>query len=127
SKSLGGTCWRRSWPRRVCQPLGSVPDYPDPTTAMTLPNEDTLVERPLIEQLTKLGWSHIEGSKEDPTVTERTSFREVLLRDRLRAALRRINRDPEGREWLDDARLNQPVSALERIAAPRLIEANEAA
>lgn len=94
---------------------------------MTLPNEYTLVERPLIEQLTKLGWSHIEGSKEDPTVTERTSFREVLLRDRLRAALRRINRDPEGREWLDDARLNQAVSALERIAAPRLIEANEAA
>lgn len=92
---------------------------------MPLPNEYTLVERPLIEQLKWLGWSHIEGSKEDPAVAERSSFREVLLRDRLRAALRRINRDPEGNEWLDETRLNQAVSALERISAHRLMEANE--
>lgn len=92
-----------------------------------LPNEYTQVELPLLEQLEGLGWSYLTGNTEDPAATERTSFREVLLRDRIRTALRRINRGPDGEEWLDDTRLNQAISALERIAAPRLLEANETA
>jgi len=94
---------------------------------MPLPNEYTQVELPLLEQLEGLDWSYLEGNTEDPAATERSSFREVLLRGRLRAALRRINRGPDGEEWLDDSRLNQALSALERIAAPRLLEVNEAA
>jgi hypothetical protein len=44
----------------------------------------------------------------------------------LRVAIARINlRD--GKPWLDDGRIAQAVSALERIAAPKLIEANQQA
>ncbi|RMH17338.1 MAG: type I restriction endonuclease subunit R [Acidobacteria bacterium] len=50
----------------------------------------------------------------------------MLRRDELRAAIRRINlRD--GEPWLDEGRISQAASALERIGSKRLIEANEAA
>jgi type I restriction enzyme R subunit len=50
----------------------------------------------------------------------------VLLEDRLRAAILRINRNLDGEEWLDEERLNQVVAALTRRAEPDLVEANEA-
>lgn len=51
------------------------------------PNERTEVELPLIEQLKGLGWRHLKGDIEVPYVTERSTFREVLLAGRLREAL----------------------------------------
>ena len=42
--------------------------------------EYSRVELPLVEQLKGLGWAHVEGSKSDPGVTGRGSFREVFLR-----------------------------------------------
>ena len=84
------------------------------------------VEAPFLDQLTSLGWKAVVGSDEEPAVTGRESFREVLIKPDLRRALRQINlRD--GVPWLDDARISQAVSALERIASPRLMEGNEAA
>ncbi|HJL28897.1 MAG TPA: HsdR family type I site-specific deoxyribonuclease, partial [Polyangiaceae bacterium LLY-WYZ-15_(1-7)] len=84
------------------------------------------VERPFLEQLATMGWKVVEGSVDFPSVTGRESFREVLMKEELRAALARINlRD--GEPWLDDARLSQAVSALERIAQKKLIEANQEA
>lgn len=91
------------------------------------PDEKTYVEIPFIEQLIGLGWEHIEGDTDVPYLTERESFREVLLRDRLRKVLMEINRDDEGMRWLDEDRVNQIVSAVERISAPKLMEANRAA
>ena len=85
------------------------------------PDEKTYVEIPFIEQLIGLGWEHIEGDTDVPYLTERESFREVLLTDRLRKALVEINRDDEGRQWLDDDRVSQIVSAVERINASKLI------
>ena len=85
------------------------------------------VEAPLLVQLQSMGWACIEGSEHDPAVTGRTRFTEVLLRDRLRQAIRRINLDGDGTEWLDDARITQAMNAVERMTAPRLMEANEAA
>jgi type I restriction enzyme R subunit len=89
------------------------------------------VERPLITQLRAMGWEHLEGAPpgeipRDPEVSGRVSFREVLLEERLRAALLRVNRTPAGDEWLDEERLNQAVAALTRRAEPDLVEANEA-
>ncbi|RLF58274.1 MAG: hypothetical protein DRN37_05205 [Thermoplasmata archaeon] len=67
---------------------------------MTLPpDEKTYVEIPFVEQLTRMGWDHIEGDIDVPYLTGRESFREVLLRDhRLRKALKKINQDDEG-QW----------------------------
>src|ERR1017187_51755 len=83
------------------------------------------VELPLIEQLKGLGWTHVEGSKSDPGVTGRRSFREAFLEARLRDGLRRINLDRDGEPWLDDGRVSQAVGALLRPKAVRLIEINQ--
>lgn len=84
------------------------------------------VEQPFLDQLAGMGWTVFAGSLDSPLVTGRESFREVLMKDELRQALRRINvRD--GEPWLDDGRVAQAVSALERVAHRRLIEANQAA
>ncbi|MDL2122306.1 MAG: hypothetical protein LWX51_04300 [Deltaproteobacteria bacterium] len=91
------------------------------------PDEKTYVELPFIEQLKGMGWDHIEGDIDVPYLTERESFRDVLLADRLRKAVKRINLDDNGNPWLDDDRVNQVVSALERISAPKLMEANKKA
>ncbi len=91
------------------------------------PDEKTYVEIPFIEQLKAMGWEHIEGDIDVPYLTERDSFRDVLLADRLRKSVKRINLDDNGNPWLDDDRVNQVVSALKRIDAPKLMEANKKA
>ena len=93
---------------------------------MTGGPEFEIVEQPFLDQLASLGWKLVIGSLDHPSVTGRDSFRDVLLHDDLDKALRRINlRD--GKPWLDDARVSQAIGALERIAHPRLMEANQEA
>lgn len=91
------------------------------------PNEFTHVERPLIEQLQQMGWQYLQGDIDVPDLTERVHFREVLLQGRLREALRRINTDERGEPWLDEGRLRQAISTLERLGASKLMEANRRA
>lgn len=82
------------------------------------------VEQPFLDQLALMGWKIITGSVDHPSVTGRENFREVLVKPDLRKAIARINlRD--GEPWLDDARISQAISALERIGQKRLIEANQ--
>lgn len=94
---------------------------------MTEGPEYLTVERPFIDQLVSMGWAHVAGDLDDPTRTGRESFREVFLLDDLRRSLRRVNLDPDGKEWLDDARITQAVNALRRLGASRLLEANQEA
>jgi type I restriction enzyme R subunit len=84
------------------------------------------VEHPFVVQLQELGWSYLEGDTDVPYLTERESFRQVLLTGRLRDALRRINLDEAGDRWLDDARITQAVGQLERPGEPKLMAANRA-
>ena len=61
-----------------------------------------------------------------PNFTERGSFREVLLKERLAAALRKLNlRD--GQPWLDDVRIARAIRDLEQAAGHRLMEINQSA
>ncbi len=84
------------------------------------------VELPFIQQLQGMGWETIEGSVEDPAITGRDSFAQVIQKGVLREQLRRLNlRD--GRPWLDDERLSQAVGALTRLPAAKLMEANQQA
>jgi len=88
--------------------------------------EYDLVERPFCEQLRKMGWSWMEGDVDVPELTERASFKDVLLKGRLAAALQRINlRD--GNPWLDDSRIAKAISDLEQAAGHRLMEVNQSA
>jgi len=89
--------------------------------------ELTQVEQPLIAQLVRMGWTHTPGSLDDPSATGRESFREVLLRDDLTQALVRINLDPAGNPWLDEARITQAINALQRLGTAKLMEANQRA
>lgn len=84
------------------------------------------VERPFVEQLAALGWKHVQGELDDPHVTGRNGFSEVIQTGLLREQLRAINLR-SGKPWLDDARLDSAVGAITRIAATKLLEANEAA
>jgi type I restriction enzyme R subunit len=70
-------------------------------------------------------WLHVEGSKWDPSASDRETFREVVLPGHLRAALRRINMDDDGTEWLDESRIAQAEATLLRSPALKLIEANQ--
>lgn len=45
--------------------------------------EYDLVELPFCQQLQAMGWTWLEGDKDVPELTERESFREVLLKKRL--------------------------------------------
>jgi type I restriction enzyme, R subunit len=83
------------------------------------------VERPLLDQLVGLGWSRLEGDKWDSSVTERENFHSALLEVRLRDALLRLNAGPDGKPWLDESRLSEAVSGLNRPGVGKLIEVNE--
>src|SRR5438067_5764888 len=88
--------------------------------------EYDLVEKPFCAQLQTMGWQWLEGDTDVPELTERESFREVLLKERLAAALRKLNlRD--GQPWLDDARIARAIRDLEQAAGHRLMEINQSA
>jgi type I restriction enzyme, R subunit len=88
--------------------------------------EYDLVERPFCEQLKAMGWQWIEGDTDVPDFTERANFREVLLKGRLAAALRKLNRR-DGLPWLDEDRIRRVIEKLERAEGHRLMEVNESA
>jgi type I site-specific restriction-modification system R (restriction) subunit len=85
------------------------------------------VEKPTNDQLQSIGWQYIEGSWDNPQVTDRENFKQVLISDRLKAAIKRINLDDNGNPWLNDTQVNAAVSQLERLTSQRLMEANQAA
>jgi type I restriction enzyme R subunit len=88
--------------------------------------EYDLVERPFCQQLKAMGWQWIEGDKDVPDFTERPNFREVFLKTRLAAALRKLNlRD--GKPWLDDERIARAIRDLEQAPGHRLMEINQSA
>ena len=88
--------------------------------------EYNLVERPFCEHLQTMGWSWIEGDVDVPELTERGSFREVILASRLASALTRINlRD--GQPWLDEVRIAKSMRDLSPATVHRLMEVSQAA
>lgn len=96
------------------------------SSARAMQWEYNLVEKPFCEQLKAMGWEWIEGDTDVPDFTERHSFHEVLLKERLTAALRTLNlRD--GRPWLDETRIARAIRDLEQAAGHRLMEINQSA
>lgn len=85
------------------------------------------VEKPLVAQLKSLGWSHIEGSLDNPAVTSRATFAEVVQESVLREQLLTLNAGPDGQSWLDEARISEAVAAITRLGVAKLMEANEKA
>lgn len=82
------------------------------------------VEKPFVAQLQGLNWQHTEGSLDDPAITGRSSFSEVIQRAALAERLRAINlRD--GQPWLDEQRIAEAFAAITRVGTGKLMEANQ--
>ncbi len=85
-----------------------------------------MVEWPLLEHLSSLGWDTLVWSERQPTDgVARMSDRDVLLEERLGPGLLRINRGPNGLPWLDEVRIKEAVAELGSMpAGAKLLEAN---
>jgi type I restriction enzyme R subunit len=88
--------------------------------------EYDLVERPFCEQLQVMGWQWLEGDIDVPELTERENFRDALLKNRLAAALRKINLH-NGTSWLNGDRIARAIRDLEQASGYRLLEVNQSA
>ncbi|MDE0231469.1 MAG: type I restriction endonuclease subunit R [bacterium] len=93
---------------------------------MTWGPEWEKVEGPLLEHLGMLGWETLVWSERQGTDTvARLSDRDVLLEDRLKGALVKINPGPNDLPWLDDIRIKGAVAELTSMpAGAKLLEAN---
>ncbi|STQ91381.1 type I restriction endonuclease subunit R [Iodobacter fluviatilis] len=92
-------------------------------------SEYTEVEQPFLAQLAGLAWTVIDQGcaiPSDPSVSLRASFRQWLLPDVFDAAVRHINRTPDGEPWLTDIQLDELRGQLSRQPNRTLLEANEA-
>lgn len=87
------------------------------------------VEKPFLDQLASLNWTVIDQGcgiiPSDPAASLRSSFREVLLPEVFRSAVRTINRTAEDVEWLTDSQLDDLRNQLLRQPSRTLLEANE--
>jgi type I restriction enzyme R subunit len=88
------------------------------------------VERPFLDQLGTLGWTVLDQGygiiPSDPAASLRVSFREWLLPEVFRNAVRRINQTADGQEWLTERQLEDLRDQLIRHPSRTLLEANEA-
>ena len=93
-----------------------------PSLSGTLASEKAVVEVPALELLQALGWEHADLVNEQPAAnrTGRSSFREVVLPTRLRAALNRLNPHLPDEALRDAAnRLLEDRAAMLPVAANR--------
>ncbi|MDP2025521.1 type I restriction endonuclease subunit R [Sulfuriferula sp.] len=88
------------------------------------------VEKPFLDQLAALGWSVVDQGQgsipSDPTISLRGSFREWLLPEVFREAVRDVNRTADGTAWLTDRQLDDLRDQILRQPNRTLLEANEA-
>jgi type I restriction enzyme, R subunit len=87
------------------------------------------VEKPFLDQLATLGWTVIDqgpGVPSNPAISLRGSFREWMLPDVFRKAVRSLNRTANDKEWLTDRQLDDLRDQIVRQPNRTLLEANEA-
>lgn len=86
------------------------------------------VEKPFLEKLRQLGWQVIDqgiGIPQSPDKSLRKSFREVVLEEEFKKAVRSINKTPDGREWLTDDQLDAILDEVTAHHGKKLFEANK--
>lgn len=88
------------------------------------------VEKPFLDQLAALGWTAIDQGQSfipsDPSLSLRRNFREWLLPEVFREAIRSINSSADGSPWLTDRQLDDLRDQILRQPNRTLLEANEA-
>ncbi len=93
-------------------------------------SEYLYVEKPFLDQLGGLGWKVIDQGQgiipSEPAASLRSSFRECILPEVFRSAVRSINLTEDGKPWLTDRQLEDLRDQILRQPHHRLLEANEA-
>ena len=88
------------------------------------------VEKPFLDQLAALDWIVIDQGHgmipTDPAGSLRSSFRQWMLPDAFRDAIRAINCTEDGTPWLADRQLDELRDQILRQPNLTLLEANEA-
>lgn len=102
-----------------------------PKTTNPAMSEYLHVEKPFLDQLAALGWKVIDQGQgvipADPAASLRAGFRECILPDVFRAAVRALNVTAGGMPWLTERQLDELSDQLLRQPNRTLLEANEAA
>jgi type I restriction enzyme R subunit len=98
--------------------MSEIPELKPPTST---PTEWSEVERPLLVHLGRMGWKYLLGDIDVPDLTERESFRQVVLYGRLREAIKRINADDGP---VDALTVDRAIRALEATGGQALLEKN---
>ena len=86
------------------------------------------VEKPFLEKLKQLGWQVIDqgiGLPGNPEKSFRKSFREVVLEDEFKKAVKAINKTADGQEWLTDDQLDAVFDEITSHHGKKLFEANK--
>ncbi len=104
----------------MSKPHPNTIPLPDPDPQRETPNEWTTVERPLLQQLAAMGWEYLQGDLDYPQKTFRENFRDVLLREPLRRAIRTIN----ATENLDEITIDRAIRELEKSDKPGGLDRN---
>jgi len=93
-------------------------------------SEYSLVEKPFLDDLATLGWQVVDQGvgiiPSDPALSLRASFREWMLPEVFRNAVRAINTSEDGKAWLTDRQLDELRDQILRQPNRTLLEANEA-
>lgn len=93
-------------------------------------SEYLLVEKPFLNQLKNLDWTIIDHGPnvipQDPSVSLRENFKEIVIKKEFKEHVRRINKTKEGIEWITENQLDELYKMLTSDSYDNLLEANKA-
>jgi type I restriction enzyme, R subunit len=92
-------------------------------------SEYTNVERPFLDKLHQIGWEVIDHGTgfipQDPAISRRENFKEIILIKEFRNSLKRINLTDDGRSWLTEKQIDDIVREVISQPGVGLLEANK--
>ena len=86
------------------------------------------VEKPFLEKLRRLGWQVIDqglGVPQEPEKSLRENFKQVVLPEEFKKAIKKINVTSNGREWLTNKQLDEILFEIQNFPGKDLHEANK--
>jgi type I restriction enzyme R subunit len=92
-------------------------------------SEYSNVEKPFLKKLEQLGWEPVvdqgEGIPQDASPSFRKNFKEVVLENKFKEVVKKINLTEDGKEWLIEKQLNNLFIEITSTAGLTLQEANK--
>jgi type I restriction enzyme R subunit len=86
------------------------------------------VEKPFLEKLRLLDWQVIDqgiGIPQEPQKSLRENFKQVVLPEEFKKAIKKLNTISDGREWLTDKQLDEIFFEIQNFPGKSLHEANK--